>query len=88
MRDSGETFFKPDHPALSAMKSNQLNDYMSGSHSPGKQRAGHKGGALSQMVAAGNMFRNQQNQNEEIKEIQIENEQLKAMIEIMKAEME
>ena len=53
-----------------------------------QQEAGQKGGALSQMVAAGNMFRNQPNQSEEIKEIQIENEQLKAMIEIMKGEME
>ena len=40
------------------------------------------------MVAAGSLLKNQQNLNEEAKEMRIENEQLKAMIEIMKVEME
>ena len=86
MRESGETFFKPDHPALSAQKNTQLNEYMSGSHSGSKVRPEQqKGGALSEMIAAGNKLRNEQNPyEEEAREIQIENEQLKAMIEIMK----
>ena len=60
---------------------------MSG-QSGSKPRPDSKGGALSQMVAAGSLLQNQQNLNEEAKGMRIENEQLKAMIEIMKVEME
>ena len=68
MRESGETFFKQDHPTLSAQKQRQLS------------QSGVKG-PLSQMIAAGN-------QVGEVRELKVENEQLKAMIEIMQTEMQ
>lgn len=78
MRESGETFFKENHPALQAKQDNQKNEYLSAN----KSKTDSKFGPLSQMVAAG-----QQVQLEELKQKEIENEQLKAVIEIMKEEM-
>lgn len=56
MRESGETFFQEQHPNLNAQKDNQRVDYMSGEKSrkePRDDGSPARGGALSQMLAAG-----------------------------------
>ena len=79
IRQSGETFFSNEHQALSAQKQSQHKEHLAG------------GGALSQMVAAGKEYMSKEQaakQSIDLRSVQIENEQLKAMIEIMKVEME
>ena len=80
MKDSGETFFKENHPNLNAQLTNQKKDW---STVKSKTEA-RGGGPLNQMVRAGLEMQNPDN----VKEIRIENEQLKAIIDIMKVEMQ
>lgn len=86
MRESGETFFQAEHPQLNAQKDSQKNDYMSGNKSKTESR--QAAGPLSQMIAAGQQMNQAQAHLEELKQKEIENEQLKAVIEIMKEEMQ